>query len=237
MWTMRLRRRSCLKERVKRLGSTFTIAKFVSRSWCIAMYELIGAESWIIFIFFATRRTTMPLCAIKAAARARLTRRTFRSRPCPLIVDITLDADRTHALMTLRFYMPRPEVERPGELVRLGRVHWSHSASRKGWKRNGREKTGGLAAFGMSISRFCLYRVSRSSLYRLSFRAIRRTLRWTVVEFLSTVSSSRYDVTTYVAVVDPAAFTGNKYCIYGGTRNGDLENYSFYDSWGCEGKF
>lgn len=135
----------------------------------------------------------MPLCAIKAAARARLTRRPSALEPCPLIVDITLDADRTHALMTLRFYMPRPEVERPGELVWLGRVHRSHSASRytrKRWKRNGREKTRGLAAFGMSISRFCLYRVSRSSLYRLPFRAIRRTLRWTAVEFLSTVSSS-----------------------------------------------
>jgi len=70
---------------------------------------------------------------------------TFRPRPYPLTMDITLDADRTHALMTLRFYMPRPEVERPGELVWLGRVHWSHSASRytrKGWKRNGREKIG-----------------------------------------------------------------------------------------------
>lgn len=50
------------------------------------------------------------------------------------------------------------------------------------------------------------------------------------------ISPGRYEVTTmYVAVVDPAAFTGNK-LVYscGGTRNGDLiritENYSnFYD--------
>lgn len=107
-------------------------------------------------------------------------------------------------------------------------------AKRKG---KGRERDWGIGCIrGEYFAILSRYRVSRSSLYRLSFSAIRRTLRWTAVEFLSTVSPGRYGVTTmYVAVVDPAAFTGNK-LVYscGGTRNGDLiritENYSnFYD--------